>query len=146
MGCDIHFYAEKKDGDKWVSADKWTVDPYDEDPKYVNVTREDSFYYDRNYLLFGILAGVRDRSVKPISEPRGLPQDVSPEVEARSEYLGVDGHSHSWLTLAELYAYPWEEVMGDAYGAPKYFVSETLPRLEKLGESENVRVVFFFDN
>lgn len=147
MGCDIHFYVEKKDGDKWVSADKWTSDPWDSgEPDYVDVKREDSFYHDRDYLLFGILAGVRDRSLPPIAKPRGLPADMSSEVRARSESYGIDGHSHSWLTLAELLAHDWSDGLKDRYGRVRLFVSETLPRLEKLGEPENVRVVFFFDN
>lgn len=147
MGCDIHFHVEKKDENgKWISADKWTVDPWgDDDPDYIDVKREDSFYHDRNYLLFGILAHVRDRSVTPISSPRGLPKDVSPEVKKRSDDYGADGHSHSWLTLAELLAYDWDVAM-NTYAAPTSFVRETLPKLQALGSPENVRIVFFFDN
>lgn len=147
MGCDIHFYVEKKEDGKWVSADKWTVDPWNEgDPSYVDVKWEDSFYHDRNYALFGVLARVRDRSVTPIAKPRGLPEDVSPEVEARSDYYGVDGHSHSWLTLAELLAYNWQDAMSSPYSFLGRFVDETLPKLQALGEPEGVRIVFWFDN
>jgi hypothetical protein len=46
----------------------------------------------------------------PISEPRGLPEDVSPEVQAVSDCYGMEGHSHSWLTLAELLAYDWSQI------------------------------------
>jgi hypothetical protein len=46
----------------------------------------------------------------PISEPRGLPEDVSPEAQAVSDWYAAEGHSHSWLTLAELLAYDWNQV------------------------------------
>lgn len=44
----------------------------------------------------------------PISEPRGLPEDVTAEVKEASDRWGVDGHSHSWVILAELLAYDWQ--------------------------------------
>lgn len=148
MGCDIHFYVEKKDENgKWVSVDKWSTDPWECDEQdYIDVKSEDSFYHDRNYLLFGILAHVRDRRVVSISLPRGLPEDISPEVKKRSDDYGGDGHSHSWLTLAELMAYDWNEAMKTSFHGLTPFVHETIPKLQALGSPENVRIVFFFDN
>jgi hypothetical protein len=114
MGCDIHFYVEKREGDKWVSADKWTPDEYD---GRIRVSWRDAFYSDRNYDLFAMLANVRNGygfagcdtgdGFKPIALPKGLPEDVSPEVKAESDRWNSDGHSHSFLTLAELEAYDW---------------------------------------
>ena len=118
MGCDIHLYAEKLDKDgQWVTADEWKVDE-DDGKKYV--PWGSGFYSGRNYELFAILADVRngrgfagidtgDR-VNPIDNPRGLPNNVCPEVEAQNESWGVDGHSHSYFTLAELLAYDWTQV------------------------------------
>lgn len=73
----------------------------------------------RNYDVFAMLANVRNGrgfagcdtgdGFVPISEPRGLPDDVTPEVRAESDKWGGDGHSHSWLTLAELLAYDWNQ-------------------------------------
>lgn len=53
-----------------------------------------------------MLADVRNRSKsKPISEPKGLPIDISDIVKKESESWGCDGHSHSFFTLKELYEY-----------------------------------------
>jgi hypothetical protein len=72
----------------------------------------------RNYGLFAILAGVRNgcgtagakigEPTTPISEPRGIPEDASPAYREIAEQWGSDGHSHSWLTLAELQRYDWD--------------------------------------
>lgn len=119
MGCDIHFYVEAKKNDKWESADTWVVDTdYDEPRK--TVPYKQAFYSGRNYNLFAILADVRngrgfagcdtgDR-FNPISEPKGLPEDVSPEVKQESDRWDGDGHSHSFHTLAALLAYDWTQV------------------------------------
>lgn len=58
MGCDIHLYVERKLEGRWVTCDKWS-DRWGEGLK---VERGDSFYRERNYSLFTILAGVRDYS------------------------------------------------------------------------------------
>lgn len=122
MGCDIHLYVERKVDDKWVTADKWTPDPYSDEGEehQLIVDDDDCFYGERNYDLFAILADVRNghgtagiitgTGFNPISEPKGLPNDVSPEVKAASDFWGSEGHSHSWLTLAELQAYDWNQV------------------------------------
>jgi len=73
----------------------------------------------RNYNFFAILADVRNgrgfagidtgNGFNPISEPRGLPEDVSIEVKRQFEHYGVDGHSHSYITLKELLEYNWDQ-------------------------------------
>ena len=87
MGCDIHVYAENK---KSTSAyAKWHFAGYMGVP--------------RNYVLFALLAGVRNYyEFVPIAPPRGLPTDVTEETKAEADSWGSDGHSHSWLTLAEM--------------------------------------------
>jgi len=75
-------------------------------------------YRDRNYDLFAILADVRNGSgfagddtgdgFVPICETRGLPDDVDEEIGKISDKWGGDGHSHSWVTLKELYEYDWD--------------------------------------
>lgn len=88
MGCDIHLYVEVREDGQWVN-------------KPLRHT-----YDGRNYNLFAILAGVRNRhDILPISDPRGLPPDVSKEVEGEAD----GDHSHSWLTLAELMAFDWTQ-------------------------------------
>ena len=57
----------------------------------------------RNYTVFALLADVRNGyGLDPIVDPRGLPKDVSKEIKDESDEWGVDGHSHSHLTLKEL--------------------------------------------
>lgn len=87
MGCDIHLYVEKKINREWVYADKIDV--------------------GRDYELFGFLAGVRGEQQH--FEQKGFPDDASPKVREICEGYGVDGHSHSWLTLEELQTVGWED-------------------------------------
>lgn len=94
MGCDIHMYREKRVDGKWVSADEWSEDG--------DVPWEKRFT-DRNYNLFAVLAGVREREEAPCKfEPRGLPINVSHEVRRQFEEWGGNGHSESHLYLFEL--------------------------------------------
>lgn len=86
MGCDIHTHVEMKKENKWIHIDE--------------VPEE---FEKRNYSTFSILAGVRSSfNVKPISEPKGIPEDASKETKANIEKWNGDGHSHSHLTLKEL--------------------------------------------
>lgn len=116
MGCDIHaIWQAKKDG-KWVDV-------------------ESTWEQDRHYFLFSWLANVRNghgfagiptyTPIKPISEPRGYPDDFVVDGDShpvsdpavmgrRAEYLEpgdkpemfMGDHSHSWLTAAEILASP----------------------------------------
>lgn len=86
MGCDIHTHVEIKKKNKWTHIDE--------------VPEE---FERRNYSTFSILAGVRSSfNVKPISEPKGIPEDISKETKESIERWNADGHSHSYLTLKEL--------------------------------------------
>jgi hypothetical protein len=51
---DIYLYVEKKENDKWIAL-KWDS-PYEENKKVL----EGWLYSNRNYILFSILAGVRN--------------------------------------------------------------------------------------
>jgi len=108
MGCDIHLFSEKKRSingeDKWVNTDYWLINPYfGEDDSEVELELV-SLYNNRNYELFNILAGVRGNGPS-ISQPRGLPDDVSSIVKKESDRWDGDGHSHSYFTLEELKNY-----------------------------------------
>ena len=114
MGCDVHgIWQTKKDG-KWVDVEsKWEQ--------------------DRHYFLFSWLAGVRNgygfagvptyTPVKPLSEPRGYPDDFDQSGDEhpvqdkavlgrRAEYIEegeppsmfMGDHSHSWLSADEILA------------------------------------------
>lgn len=102
MGTDIHLYVEK-------------LDRYSKPPKWRMMIHEDAAYGDRHYDVFAVLANVRNGigfagvdtgdGFKSISEPRGLPDDVSDAV--RESMSG--GHSFSWLMLPEILGYDWTQ-------------------------------------
>ena len=108
MGCDIHIHIEyndtrnKQDKREWRCADWFRLNKYygkrgELKYNYVPVWKE------RCYDLFAILADVRNYdNIEPISEPRGLPLDVSKEVLKDYRDWGDDAHSASYLTLQEL--------------------------------------------
>ena len=113
MGTDIHLYVERRDGDKWVSCDAWEPDSYE--PNTMSVPYKKHFYSDRNYDVFAILADVRNGrgfagvdtgdGFVPLVQPRGLPDDLSPELHAEAE-ASLD-HTPSWVTVQELMDYDW---------------------------------------
>lgn len=134
MGCDIHMRAEVREASEWrpvgaVFDSGWredkTAEPWD----------------GRNYDLFAILADVRNGhgfagiptgdGFNPIAEPRGIPEDAAPESREFLESYDVDGHSHSWHTLADLLAYDWEQVTRRCGVIP----AEEYERRQKSGES-----------
>lgn len=102
MGTDIHGRIQKR---------------YSADQKYEDIGEIEG---DRNYRVFAMLAGVRNGfgfagvsthvPLEPISEPRGLPDDLG----ERTEYFGntevktvfseddFGDHSFSWVTLTEI--------------------------------------------
>ena len=53
MGCDIHVFVEHRSGTAWRLLGR--------------------FRPDQDYVMFGILAGVRDTTVQAIAAPRGMP-------------------------------------------------------------------------
>ena len=89
-----------------------------------------------------------------MAQPRGLPEDVSIEIQRESNNDGPDGHSHSHFILKELLEYDWDKSInlehadGDTYrsavGAD--YLEELCTELSQYGEPEEVRIVFWFDN
>lgn len=103
MGCDIHLYVERRDGNRWVTADSWTRS-YNRSA----VNSVDNFYDWRDYALFAILADVRNwNDLLPIEYARGAPDDCCDEVRGEIERWKNDAHHHSWLTLREILAFDW---------------------------------------
>lgn len=84
MGCDIHAVMEVSVNDRW------------------------EFYREiemgRSYELFGKMAGVRDSTVRPISDPKGLPKNMSgiTQLYFWEENVGDYYHSYSYLDSSEL--------------------------------------------
>lgn len=118
MGCDIHLYVEKRVDGQWRSVEEWKQEYEGEG---LSVPYDSRFYTRRNYDLFAILADVGNGfgfagvdtgdGFRPISSPKGLPEDVSTLLREESERWGCDGHSHSFFTVAELLAYDWTQVV-----------------------------------
>jgi len=145
MGCDIHLYVERRTDSGWEHV-----------PDHSDDWRDDlNWYSRRNYYLFAILADVRNegRGINPIDSPRGLPPDVTSGVDADCVEWGSDGHSHSYLTVAEVLAYDWDQITTGDMQRP-YWCSindewwGTVARAARLskGSLDDVRFVFWFDN
>lgn len=167
---------EIEDGTKLKSAE----DDYDR-RHYAPTVLADWAYDGRNYNLFAILADVRNgrgfagsytgEGFNPIAEPKGIPNDLSPEVTESFHYWEGDGHSHSWFTLQDLLDYDWDqntktlkpgmyrmdtplEELQDSTMWVTYkecageFYTETIPKLNELAgdNPDKVRIVFWFDN
>jgi hypothetical protein len=85
MGCDIHIHVEVKVNGTWHHYSHPSI--------------------ARNYSLFARMANVRNGgNIAPISEPRGLPPDVTFTTKIDCDHYGNDGHSHSWLSAKEVAA------------------------------------------
>ena len=143
MGCDIHGFVEVLHKGEWYA--------YDKIPLGV-----------RNYALFGLIAGVRNDDVKPVSLPKDIPKDASEVVKLEVKHWGVDGHSHTWLSKTEMkkvYDYmekimhkehnkerkelwlEWgmDSIAYQLYSYGGYFLGENK-------EYQDVRMIIWFDN
>lgn len=140
MGCDIHLYVELKH----------EVDGSDEG-EWVLAMSEAATYRHRWSPTFAVLSGLdaEDFGVTPIAPARGLPEDVSAEVARRAARRAKDAHTHSWLTLAEVIAYPWPD------NVPRHFLDWAASLQSAVGvmrtamsgwPPDEIRFVFWFDN
>jgi hypothetical protein len=138
MGCDIHCHLEVKINNKWEHYSK----PY----------------IPRNYKLFGLMAGVRNKSMKPIVLPKGLPIDLSIITKIDWEIWETDAHDTSWFNVDEIkileeylekdkdlwwkenYMYIWGYLFGNRFG-DLFTYKNDYPK-----EIEDVRLIFWFDN
>lgn len=133
MGSDIYGKVQVRTGSEWqdVSRDRLPEE-----------------LFDRNYAMFAVLADFRNGyGVPAISPPRGAPEEEEPQERLVYE---------SWVLLSELLDYDWE---GPAWQQEICSIGETyplhaltqgwrkaaLPALQALGEPEDVRFVFGFD-
>lgn len=150
MGCDIHLHSEVKRNGKWRHHSEAKI--------------------ERNYALFAKMANVRNWAganpqIVPISQPKGLPEDVTELTKLHSEKCGIDGHSHSWLNAREISElHKWlrdESIPKEWFGEDAwrfecdnfpYFMGNHLNGFIDYPEDwegygvEDVRYVFFFDN
>lgn len=155
MGCDIHPVVQVRKGDKWETVDL-TTGPMrrdDPDPQYHYPLIE-----SRSYAVFSALGNVRnfwgedgETKMPFIQNRRGYPADfeVDDDYHPHGQRYGRPGmfmgdHSHGWVTLAELEAYPWaDNPMPESVA---WFARDILPWLRTLGAPEDVRMVFGFDS
>ena len=175
MGCDIHSYAEvrNKETGKWEQAfDFTTLSDFDKD--WHKREKGDHPFDWRGYGMYGFLAGVRNYShIDPIVEPRGIPPDVSDTVKSEYVYWYDDLHTPSHIYLRELVEFDytqefWNRRVTKQTGANSWngaalaeegegevlsiedFLSEMffqhIEDLKTLGDLDDVRVVFWFDN
>lgn len=121
MGCDIHAMAEIKTAEGWK---KITTPIFR--GKYGDMKPTANPGQWRNYDAFSVLADVRNgygfagvptgSGWRPIAVPRGVPDDASVAFKKDADRWGIDGHSHSWMTLRELQDYGWDEEGATKYG------------------------------
>jgi len=135
MGCDIHILVERNVDGEWICVNTMSA---------VKDARHGNCYpnaLDRNYERFAKLAGVRGDGPKP----RGWPADVSQTASFIHGKWSSDGHSHSWMSVAEAAPIFLEtEFRGldsYAYSHPADFYFNVDDR-----DMESHRIVFFFDN
>lgn len=81
--------------------------------------RDLRWWRNRNYRLFGMLAGVRDEELVKW-DPRGVPKDVSSTIRDHNFW----DHTPSWLGLHELLREPWDRTSEHA-GTIKVFSAST---------------------
>lgn len=99
MGTDIEIHLEEKVIDKWELVQQ-------SDP-------ENRLFDWRSYGMFAFFCGIRNYSgIQPISKPRGIPQDISPELKKILDD-DYDYHSASWLSIKELKEFNYNEIMED---------------------------------
>ena len=123
--------------------------PYWKDESKFPYPYTDQPYNGRNYSLFGALAGVRDDSMELIADmDRGLPDDVSDELCDMFDEWGMDAHSANYLYLDEILESSYYKMLDsdlDELGVT-YFFRDVVDALLDLGDSRDVRLVFWFDN
>lgn len=157
MGCDIHLevFTRTTDGEyirvakppEWLWLDE--MDLEDQHPGY------SSWPEYRSYAAFGKLCdGIRGHSGPFVA--RGLPKWVEKKNYSNYPYYGNwDGeldlgeHSFSWLTLDELRSidWYWDDEEGDTFELwPSRLLIPLLEKVERIGNIEEVIVVFGFDS
>lgn len=151
MGCDIHTFVEKrnKETNQWefVKDDVFSLDDYDKE--YFKKEKSSEIFGWRSYRMFSILNNVRNNyGIIPMYDTdRGFPDDISKEV--KMEYDSYSNHSESYLTAKELTDFDYDkkatenESYRDCLGD---FFFKHLEELKSLGDPDEIRVVFWFDN
>ncbi len=153
MGVDIHFFVETRPKD----TEPWQVLPAPHhlawsDKSDPTPAEHRSWEIRRNYELFSVLSAGTRGSLKPIAEPRGWPEDITPAAEKWLSLVCSHGRSH--LYLYELQNYPWDDkvTLGKETTTPRdvcrHFCKRVMPVLVRAGKDVgwmNLRCVFGYD-
>ena len=145
MSVDIFIYPEVLTANGWRSVAKSST------------TGAAPLKYElaaNQHELFWVLSssarrdGMNNEDYPRIEEPRGLPEDCSPEVltEVNNYRKDCCMFNTSWLTLAELEEHKSRHFEGRKGCGVLYGLNRITEELKEYGESGAVRVVFWFDN
>ena len=137
MGCDIHFHSEVKIKGKWRHHADASL--------------------KRDYKIFTKISNVRnDYNIDPLTDSRGLPDDITFLTDYCAKDTGSDGYSHSYLNKEEIAVFHnWlDKEIGYEYAHQciPYFCRNHLSGLISFPkdwegmEIEDARYVFWFDN
>lgn len=174
MGCDIHSFVEVRKDGKWevktgdvFPLTGWAL-KYSSEYTNDKATHTSHPFDWRSYGMFGFLANIRNYSHSPvIQEPTyEVPMDASEEI--KDKFIGSDRHTHSYLTLRQLAEYEYdqkfwdrrvskggngaalaEEGEGETVVLRDFLGKEFFDQIEvmkTLGDLDDVRVIFCFDN
>lgn len=125
---------EVREDEYWMMLDGFKnpyFDPKQPLTKY-NLPYTDEPYQNRNYVLFALLADVRNGlDIKPLSKPKGIPKELSSDMDEYIKEWGGDGHSHSWFTLKELKEIDWNQIVDFEVHLTKedYLIYDKIKRL-----------------
>lgn len=145
MGCDIHLHTEVKIDGIWHTYGTHTA----------HLMSVETTMYLPKWLMYVTPYG----EIKPISEPRGMPDDCSVVTRVKAKYWEADAHSHSWLGAEEIreleewyeetfkhlkIPYSWASHMfgysfGDSWGSFTKYPEDNPEGIE------DIRFVFWFD-
>lgn len=130
MGTDIHLFIERKVKGVWERVE----------------IPEELMPDDRDYGLFGVLAGIRSEEYEGLFRERGIPEDT-----CYKEELGFEEyHSQTYAYVDEISRVDWD-MFDDVGGYFGVFFEYVLPRLIDCGyltelEKRDIRVCMCFDN
>lgn len=139
MGTDIHIHVEYL---RWKKGKK---------PQWIHA--DDTFFGNRNYHLFSLLAGW-ESEVEGLYPLRGIPDNSTFDTEKHYRDYGEEAHSASWLTTQEF---------GDCLDTVGNILKEEYPdddtedwlkhyyhiyryMKDSDDEGEPARIIFWFDN
>ena len=158
MGCDIHWHSETKRNGQWEcdQADSFSINT-EEHPPYKELNNFPN--WGRDYWFFGLIqSGVCTEWPWSFPERITIPEDLSQEVKQILDQWDSDGHSHGYLTRAELKAKREElrtlqanalinptDLMGVIHHHAKR-LDEVIGNLKADVPDTDQRIVFFFDN